>query len=75
MYPNLRAEMARYGIKPTDLAETLGLTRKSINNKMTCRTKLGFGLDEAVKIRDTFFPKIRLDELFAKECPKNQGVA
>jgi plasmid maintenance system antidote protein VapI len=71
MYPNLRAEMARYGISANDLAKALSLSRKSINNKMIGRHK-GFSLDEAAKIRNIFFPGISLDDLFAK---KTQGVA
>jgi DNA-binding XRE family transcriptional regulator len=66
MYPNLRAEMARYGVKPRDLAKALDITRKSIDNKMACKTKSGFGLDEAVLIRNTFFPELKIDDLFIK---------
>ena len=65
MFPNLRAEMARYRITIKDVAESLGLSRKSVSDKMAGWHK-GFTLDEAIKIRDRFFPESRLDELFAK---------
>jgi hypothetical protein len=69
MYPNLRAEMARYGIMTRDIAKALGITSKSVTDKMKCRTKSGFGLDEAFLIRDTFFPGIEIDDLFVKVVP------
>jgi plasmid maintenance system antidote protein VapI len=74
MYPNLRAEMARYGIKTKDIAEALGISPKSVNNKMTGRHK-GFRLDEAFKIKDTFFPGISIEDLFAKLTSKDKAVA
>ena len=67
MYPNLKAEMARYGIKTKDMAEIMGITGKSVSNKINHKT--GLTLDEAIKIRDTFFPKIRLDDLFSDKPP------
>jgi plasmid maintenance system antidote protein VapI len=75
MYPNLRAEMARHGVKTKDLAAALGVCQKSINDKMTCRTKNGFSLDQAVKIRDAFFPGIRLDDLFENKSPRSLPLA
>jgi hypothetical protein len=64
MYPNLRAEMARYGVKSRDLAKALKVSQKSVNNKMSCATD--FRLDEAVSIRNIFFPELKLDYLFMK---------
>lgn len=65
MYPNLKAEMARHGIRNKDIAEVLGVTPKTVSSKINCRTY--FMTDEIVKIRDTFFPKISIDDLFSEE--------
>jgi len=73
MYPNLRAEMARYGVRPKDITKALDLSPKSVSNKMSCRT--GFTLDEAIKIRDTFFPGMGMDDLFAKKIPDRHKTA
>jgi hypothetical protein len=67
MYPNLKAEMIRYGIKAKDIAALLGVTPAMVYSKMSCRTKVGFSLDKAIKIRDTYFPAIRLEDLFANK--------
>jgi antitoxin component HigA of HigAB toxin-antitoxin module len=64
MYPNLKAEMARYGIKTKDIAEVLGITSKSVTNKINHRTF--FKVDEIIKIRNTYFPKISIDDLFSE---------
>jgi hypothetical protein len=64
MYPNLRAEMARYGVKPRDLTKALSISPKSVSNKLVGRTD--FRLDEVVSIRDTFFPTLKIDYLFRK---------
>jgi antitoxin component HigA of HigAB toxin-antitoxin module len=74
MYPNLRAEMARYGVRTKDLAETLGISMKSVNNRMADR-HTGFTLREAFKIKDTFFPGILIEDLFAKATPKDKVVS
>jgi antitoxin component HigA of HigAB toxin-antitoxin module len=66
MYPNLKAEMARYGIKTKGVAEALGITSKSVTNKINGRTS--FTIVEVGKIKKTFFPKISIDDLFSVEA-------
>lgn len=66
MLRNLRAELARAGITSIKtVAEATGITSASMYNKMTGRTE--FNRSEMMKIRDTFFPEISLDYLFAKD--------
>lgn len=62
MYHNLRAEMARAGVKVSDLAEALDITEKTVSKKM--RGETSFTIDECQIIRDTFFSGCTLDYLF-----------
>ena len=62
---NLSAEMARFGVKNADIRALLDCTDKTVANKMDGVTK--FSVDEAFKIRDTFFPGLRIEYLFAAD--------
>lgn len=64
---NLSAEMARYGIKNADIANLLSCSEKAVQNKISGITN--FWVPEAMKIRDTFFPGMRLEYLFASDDP------
>lgn len=61
---NLAAEMARNGVSISDFQTVLGCTDKTVRNKMTGATE--FSVGEAMKIRDTFFPGMRIEYLFAQ---------
>ncbi|MBQ6274435.1 MAG: XRE family transcriptional regulator [Oscillospiraceae bacterium] len=65
---NLAAEMARYGVSAADIQNVLGCTDKTVKNKMTGATE--FSVGEAMKIREAFFPGMRLEYLFAQ--PENR---
>jgi hypothetical protein len=63
MYRNLEAEMARKGLSKREVAEGIGMNRyPTFIEKMNGNYK--FKLDEAVAIRDNFFPDLTLDYLF-----------
>ena len=62
MYQNLMAEMARRGIKKKDLAAFLGLRYPTLVDKTNGRSRFFF--DEAVKIKNHFFPDCSLEYLF-----------
>lgn len=62
---NLAAEMARNGVSIADLLAVLGCTDKTVRNKMAGATE--FSVGEAMKIRDTFFPGMRIEYLFAQK--------
>ena len=47
---NLKAEMVRYGLKITDLAEILGVSAVSVSNKLTGKTSWTLG--EAKQVVD-----------------------
>ena len=60
---NLSAEMARYGVKNADIQKLLSCTDKTVRNKIDGVTE--FSVAEALKIRDVFFPGLRVEYLFA----------
>ncbi|MGR6911791.1 hypothetical protein RCJ96_22935 [Bacillus sp. BSL6] len=62
MYPNLRAEMAREGIVISDLATHLDLRYATVSDKIN--GKFRFYYNEALEIKNNFFPKHSLEYLF-----------
>lgn len=68
MYCNLKAEMARKGIKVKDIADLLGVRRATASDKIN--GKYRFYCDEAIKIKETFFSDLNIDYLFQFK-PKN----
>jgi len=62
MFPSLRAEMARYGVKTKDIAECLKVNRKTAERKLAGSAY--FTNVEMKKIRDKFFPGKTIDYLF-----------
>ena len=60
---NLSAEMARYGVKNADIQKLLSCTDKTVRHKIDGVTE--FSVAEALKIRDVFFPGLRVEYLFA----------
>lgn len=62
---NLCAEMTRYGVSNNDIQTVLGcsLSLKTVQNKVSGATE--FSVVEAMKIRDQFFPGLRIEYLFA----------
>jgi len=64
-YPNLRAEMRRYGIRQKDIADTLGLATETVNQKMG--GKYPFTSDEMTEIKLVHFPKLDIEYLSTKK--------
>lgn len=60
---NLVAEMKRCGVRNDDLAELLNCDVATIRNRLSGKSK--FSIDDAIKIRDTFFHGLRIEYLFA----------
>lgn len=65
VYPVLVSEIARRGIKKCAIAKRLGISDKSLSNKMVGRTQ--FSWPEVLAIQKTFFPDLTPDELFASD--------
>lgn len=64
MFPNLRAEMARLNITSKDIAENLGKTKDWVENRLNGKCSLS--IETAFQIWQEFFPKLKLDYLFAQ---------
>ncbi len=62
---NLKGEMAKRRIKIEDIANVLQIHRNSASNKINGETS--FSIDEAVKVKETFFPELSLKFLFGKQ--------
>lgn len=60
---NLDAEMARNGVKNSDLGKLLGYSQRTIQHKR--KNASAFCVRDAIKIRDEFFPGLRIEYLFA----------
>lgn len=65
MHRNLRAEMAREGITMVDIADYLNLRYATVNEKVN--GKYRFYYDEALKIKQKFFPNQSLEYLFEND--------
>ncbi|WP_050696639.1 hypothetical protein [Anaeromassilibacillus senegalensis] len=65
---NLSAEMVRNGVRNNDIQELLCCTDKTVRNKLNGITE--FSVSEALLIRDTLFPNMRVEYLFAADSDK-----
>lgn len=65
MLRNLLAEMARKDIKQIDMATALGVNEKTLRNKLNEVT--AFTFPETQLIRNTYFPELKLEYLFAQD--------
>lgn len=61
IFCNLNAELARHDIKNVEFANLLGITPKTLNNKLNGKTE--FTLSE-IKATAKLFPNVSIDYLF-----------
>ena len=64
-YPNLSAEMRRFNIEQREIAEHIGRTPETVNRWLTGKNPPS--VEDAFKVRDTFFPNMSVDYLFADD--------
>lgn len=64
-YPNLVCEMARCGIRPQYVAETIGISYRAFHNKISGDSD--FTWPEVNVIQKKFFPNLTKDYLFATD--------
>lgn len=64
-FPTLEAEIARRGIKKCEIANILGIGQRTLSNKLNGFTR--FALEEAIKIKQTWFSEIPIEELFSRK--------
>lgn len=69
---NLKAEMERYGITILDIQQLLGVSERTVRNKLSGETD--FTYPEALNIRDTFFPNLRMEYLFYCDNVKGKSA-
>ena len=62
MYPNLKAELARKGIKLTELSQTTGIPYQTLTSKMSGKTQ--FTYKETLLIKKALEIDLPLEELF-----------
>jgi hypothetical protein len=62
MYKNLLAEMARNGIKSTQIADLIGESYNHVIVKIKGKYEFSYG--QALAIQETFFPDLELKYLF-----------
>ena len=65
MVQNLEIEMAKQRITKKEVSNILGISPRALYGKLNGDTK--FTTAEAFKIRDTFFPDLTLEYLFAQK--------
>ena len=65
MLSNLKAEMARSNVSVWDVAMEVGKSYRTISDRI--KGKLKFPIDEAIAVRDEFFPGMDLEYLFARD--------
>ncbi len=66
MLNNLRAEMVRKNITVKDVARVLGLGNRATRDRIAGRVQ--FSVDEALAVRNEFFPELDIDYLFKRRC-------
>lgn len=64
-YINLLAEMRRYGVTRKALSEFLQQPYSTVCDKLN-GTSSGFTTDEALAIKQRFFPLIDIEQLFSR---------
>lgn len=64
-YSNLKAEMGRKNVTIEAVAKILEIHRNSVANKLNGTSS--FTIEEAMKIKNTFFPNLEYRYLFATE--------
>lgn len=65
MYPNLEAELARRNMTRKEIAVVLGVNVCTVTPKLNDPKRLKYC--EVVQIRNTLFPNLSVDYLFATE--------
>lgn len=64
MLSNLKAEMVRAGVSVDDVATKVGKSCRTIRDRLN--GKVMFPINEAIAVRNAFFPGMDLDYLFSR---------
>jgi hypothetical protein len=71
MLYNLSAEMARHGIKNSELASLIDKSEQAVKKKIKGENE--FLVGEATLIRDTYFPEMRIEYLFHNDAARHDS--
>lgn len=63
IYPNLEAEMKRYAVRRSDIAQALGTTNACVTNRLN-GVQGEMSISDAMTIRNCFFPGMDIAYLF-----------
>lgn len=64
-YPNLAAELKRYGISQEEVASRVNTTPETISRWMTGKSKMP--VETCFRIKEEMFPHLSVDYLFSPE--------
>ena len=64
-YPNLAAELRRYGISQEEMAERIGATPETVSRWMNGKNKMP--VEACFRVKGELFPTLSVDYLFASE--------
>ena len=65
MLSNLRAEMARANVTVAEIAAVSGKSHRTISDRI--KGKGQFPIQEAIEVKNIFFPGMALEYLFARD--------
>ena len=72
-YPNLIGEMAKREITKKSVAKELGISERALHNKLS--GAVSFAWEEAMTIKNSFFPDMDPQQLFARAGAGRQDSA
>ena len=65
-YSVLKEYALRSGVRKKDIADLLGISPKTLWNKLRGESDFTFG--EAVQIKSRYFPEVPIEQLFEREA-------
>lgn len=65
-YSVLEEYTLRSGVRKKDIADLLGISPKTLWNKLRGESDFTFG--EAVRIKNRYFPEVPIEQLFEREA-------
>ena len=65
MYPNLKAEMARNGVRQKQIAEVAGVSERTVFSWLSEHGKPD--IRQAIKVKNSLFPSMSVEYLFASD--------
>ncbi len=67
LYPNLEAEMKRFGVDQRDIAQRTGKHVTTISDWMNGKVDSAFPVKQAIKVQRELFPTLPIEYLFDEQ--------